>query len=530
MKVLFVARHHTYFRNFESVIRTLASRGHTVHLAAERDETLGGSALVEQLARECPQVTFGEAPGREPDEWSRLATRLRLAFDYMRYLEPAFEGTPRLRSRAAERAPEFAVRFGATRWSRVPLVRWMLRRVLRAAETALPPSTCVEAFLREQQPDVMLITPLIGVVKSPQPDYMRASRALRVPAALCVWSWDHLSSKALIRDMPDRVFVWNDVQRREAVRLHRVPSRRVVVTGAQCFDQWFQREPSRTRERFCAQLGLPVDRPYVLYVGSALFRGSPSEADFVMRWIAHLRASADPLVSAAAVLVRPHPQRMSEWDGVNVGALRDVVLWGGNPVTESARADYFDSLAHSAVVVGLNTSAFLEAAIAGRPVLAILPPEFRDSQEGTIHFHYLTTTAGGVLRTSRTFEEHEAQLHDALASGAVATRCAAFLSAFIRPHGLEVAATPVFADAVDALAHVSPQGLARPSWLARVSLGAFRRMVTSDRYRAWMMDEEDRRAYAWRQERAKARAAHRRAGLDADQRAEAERQMRSTRR
>jgi hypothetical protein len=266
-----------------------------------------------------------------------------------------------------------------------------------------------------------------------------------------------------------------------------------------------------------------------LYVGSALFRGSPSEADFVMRWIAHLRASADPLVNTAAVLVRPHPQRMSEWDGVNVAALRDVVLWGSNPVTESARADYFDSLSHSAVVVGLNTSAFLEAAIVGRPVLAILPPEFRDSQEGTIHFHYLMTTAGGVLRTSRTFEEHEGQLHEALAPAAAAQH-AAFLSAFIRPHGLGVAATPVFADAVDALARVSAEGLTQPSWFARASLAVFRRMVTSRRYRVWMMDEEDRRAYAWRQERARARAAQRRAGLDAEQRAEAERQMRATRR
>ena len=31
---------------------------------------------------------------------------------------------------------------------------------------------------------------------------------------------------------------------------------RVVVTGAQCYDQWFNRRPSRTRDEFCRDMGL----------------------------------------------------------------------------------------------------------------------------------------------------------------------------------------------------------------------------------------------------------------------------------
>jgi hypothetical protein len=72
---------------------------------------------------------------------------------------------------------------------------------------------------------VVLITPLINLGSS-QIEYQRAARRLGIPTALCVWSWDHLSSKALIRDAPDRVFVWNDVQRREALELHGLPADR----------------------------------------------------------------------------------------------------------------------------------------------------------------------------------------------------------------------------------------------------------------------------------------------------------------
>ena len=219
---------------------------------------------------------------------------------------------------------------------------------------------------------------------------------------------------------------------------------------------------------------------------------------------------------------------MREWDRLDVTGRGDVALLGGNPITDETRADYFDSLYYSAAVVGLNTSAFIEAAILNLPVFAVLPLEFRDNQEGTIHFHYLTRVAGGLLRTSRTLGEHTTQLAAAL-STVMSPSHRAFLQAFVRPHGLEVPATPVFTEAVEALAHVAVGAAARPSPLDKAGLALARRVAVSPRHRGWMMDEEDRRVSAWRRAKAKARAEHRRAGLDEEQRAEAEHRMRSQR-
>ena len=122
-------------------------------------------------------------------------------------------------------------------------------------ERAIPATPSIRAFIEARHPDLMLLTPLIDLASS-QIDYLRAAREFGVPTALCVWSWDHLSSKALIRECPERVFVWNETQKREAVEMHRVPAERVVITGAQCFDHWFDRTPSRTRDEFCARIGL----------------------------------------------------------------------------------------------------------------------------------------------------------------------------------------------------------------------------------------------------------------------------------
>ena len=143
---------------------------------------------------------------------------------------------------------------------------------------------------------------------------MTGVQTCALPISVCVWSWDHLSSKAIIRDLPDRLFVWNGVQRQEATTMHGVPDERVVVTGAQCFDRWFDRRPRRDRAAFAARVGLPDERPFVLWVCSALFQGSPSEAAFVLEWARRVRASSDPVLRDAAILIRPHPSRAAEWE------------------------------------------------------------------------------------------------------------------------------------------------------------------------------------------------------------------------
>ena len=455
MKILFIARHFTYFRNYETVIAELARRGHQLHLAAEREEDLGGREMVERLAHEHGGVSFGWVPGRD-DAWAAFATKLRMTIDYLRYLDPAYAGAPKLRARARERVPAIGLWLVAA-GARTAPGRAIVRRVLQACERAIPRSTVIDAFLREQQPDVVLFTPLIGLVASPQLDCLQSARALGYPTALCVWSWDHLSSKAILRTVPDRVFVWNETQRDEAVALHAVPADRVVVTGAQCFDQWFDRRPSMSHDDFCRKVGLPAGRPFLLYVCSALFQGSASEALFVQRWIRALRGSGLSPLATTPILVRPHPSRMKEWTDIDLASEGDVVLWGRNPVDAEARRDYFDSLSHSAAVIGLNTSAFLEGAIAGRPVFTTLLPEHHENQQGTIHFHYLLNVNGGLLHTAPTLSDHGEQLNAAMkTSRSDSERSRRFVESFIRPRGLAVAASPVLADEVERLAAIRP--------------------------------------------------------------------------
>ena len=448
MKILFFARHYSYLRLFESGIAELARRGHQVHLSADREESMGGRRMVERLAEQYPNITLGTTPGRAPGAWTELARRLRLGIDYLRYLDPRYSDTPHLRARARDRTPRSLVSV-AERLG--PSGRAALARVLRTLEGGIPVSADLERSIASRRPDVVLVTPLIEL-GSPQMDHLAAAKALGIRTALPVASWDHLSSKAVIRNVPDLLLVWNDIQKQEAIEMHGVPADRVVVTGAHPYDQWFGRA-SISRESFCSRVGLRSDRPFILYLCSSLFRGTASEPQFVERWVEAIRTSDDPRLKDIGILIRPHPARPEEWKDIDLSGFKNIAFWGAHPVDDEAKNDYFDSMYYSAAVVGLNTSAFLEAAVVGKPVHSVLDETIsKHNQEGTIHFHYLMDVNGGLLRVARTLDEHVQLLADSLASeGGGDVKAQRFVEGFIRPFGASVPATAKFAEAIERL-------------------------------------------------------------------------------
>src|SRR5207244_6143392 len=135
---------------------------------------------------------------------------------------------------------------------------------------AIPASRGVDRFLRAFRPDVVLVTPVIEFASS-QVEYVKSARKAGIPCGVCIASWDNLTGKGLIRVIPDRVFVWNEIQVEEAVELHSVPPERVTTTGAGKFDEWFDRRPRGSYAEFASRVGLAPDRPMLLYVCSAQF-------------------------------------------------------------------------------------------------------------------------------------------------------------------------------------------------------------------------------------------------------------------
>jgi hypothetical protein len=453
VRVLFSAETPLTLTSFQSVLRELGERGHEVVIVTHSERDIGWrDRLLEEIA--APHVTMERAPAPGSDRWLELTADVRSSLDLFQFLGPRFNET--YRARAWRRAPRPAAALARTRAGRSASVRHAVTAALQLIDRAAPTNAQIERYLAERRPDVVLFTPYLGL-RSIQPDYLRAAQALGLRTGICVKSWDNLSSKSVVRPIPDRLFVWNEVQRGEARTLHRIPPERVVVTGAQCFDEWFDWRP-RPRDEFCARTGFDPDRPFVFYACCSPWTGQ-SEVHFVRRWTAAIRAHGGSLADVA-VLVRPHPKRPDAWKDVDLSDLANVVVFPREahaPTDEESKSDYYDSIYHSAAVVGLNTSAMIEAAIVGRPVLTVLDPEYERIQEGTLHFRYLLEVGGGLLRVARTLDEHAGHLAVAVAGGddEGQRRAQAFVAEFVRPHGLNVPATPIFVDEVERLAETA---------------------------------------------------------------------------
>jgi len=465
LKILFSVSHFGFLRNAEPALARLAARGHRIHLLADRRDSLGGETTIANLMADYPdRFTFGYVPSRKAEAFQPLATVLRLSLDYWRYLDRRYDDAVSLRARAARQAPAFAVRLASLPIVGSPAGSRVLRAIVRRVERALPYGRVPDAILDEHQPDVLLVTPLL-YFGSAQVDYVRAARARGIPTCHAVGSWDHLTTKGLIHEVADRMTVWNEAQRREAAEWHGVSPDRVVVTGAQAYDRWFTQAPSTSRDAFCEMVGLPADRPILLYLCSSPFI-APQEVPFVRRWLEALRRAADARVSGAAVLVRPHPQNAEQWSGVDLSEYGAVAIWpraGANPLDAASRAVYFDSMYHAVAVVGVNTSAQIESGVVGRPVCAIQDGTFAGTQEGTLHFRHLMSVNGGLLHLASTLGEHVEQLAAILAApDEHAARSRSFIEAFVRPRGLEQPAAEHFAAAIESMPRTVPRSTARP--------------------------------------------------------------------
>ena len=466
LRILFVLNRLAHVRHFDRAVRLLADRGHDICIASQDDEVELSGGLAGHR-----RITAIAAPRNRADDWTAAAAMLRRTRDYIRYLHPRYASAHLLRRRAFEKmAGAVSDRAEAldSEWSALLLrmpkpEQKRIDALLAKLETAIPCDPDIHAFLAEQRPDAIVLSPLVGVGFT-QADFVKSARSLRIPSAMLVFSWDNLSNKGLIHEMPDRMLVWNDIQVQEAVKLHKYPAERIVITGAPRFDEFFEMRPITSREEFCRLSGLDPAAPIITYLCSSKFVAA-SEQAFVSRWIDAVRQSADPLLCGASLIVRPHPAGEKGWHASTASDLRwprvgekatvsrpfaDPRAIVMNSPMQNADVVLYDTLSHSAAVIGLNTSAEIEAAIVGRPVFTMVDGN-AGAQEGTLHFHYLLRAQGGHVELAADFDEHRAQLSAALAGGGDRARTTAFVQRFVRPRGLDVPVAPIVAEAIEAL-------------------------------------------------------------------------------
>jgi hypothetical protein len=400
-----------------------------------------------------PQASVVELPIHREGDAGESVKLLRRMIDFNRFCDPRLVNSSWARHRTAVRAlvsagyPDARTAADDLASHSLPAnVHAALTRGLGAIERQLPPPPGLVAAVEELGVDAILLVSRCSLGGSER-DVLKVAQALDLPTTMLVWSWDNLSSKGLLTEHPDRMLVWNERQVEEAVELHGFRREHVQALGAPNFDRFFvELEEQRTHSR------TPRDRKTILYLGSSK-NVCKHEPDVFLRWLAAVRASEDPVVRDARVVVRPYPGG-GDWRRWRPDATDEFDV---EPARKLEPGRLAGLLLDADVVVALNTSAELEAAIVGRPVVTFRAGSGAPGQEGSVHFRYLLEEQGGFVIDSPDLAEHVQTLSRALVGGPDRERQRAFVERFLRPRGLNRPVSPMVASTIIAIAEPAAQ-------------------------------------------------------------------------
>jgi hypothetical protein len=339
-----------------------------------------------------------------------------LALMQASYLDSAMTESVRIR-RIEARANGTIRWIAAKHWLARLAAPSMTRRETRyALGDRLVSHPWAEAIFDRHRP-VMLVTSNPGLILAEVP-LLRTAVRRGVWSAAIDPSWDNFTNKLLPIRPVDRLIVWNELMRQQAIDFHGYRAEAIRVLGTPQWDRYFRDGVATSREVFCRRVG--ADPRRVLITVTTTPRPLYSHHDHVLRVL--VQAIRSGRLPAAQILVRLHPRderaHYAEFESTPEVILekpfRDTVRAGDGlavDVTSDSQQHLADTLRHSQVIVNVASTIAIEAAIFDTPVVNIAfdgeteSPFARSARRYYRFTHYVNITRHGAVAVAATPEE-----------------------------------------------------------------------------------------------------------------------------
>jgi len=272
-----------------------------------------------------------------------------------------------------------------------------------------------EALFDRHRP-VLLVVSNPGLILSEVP-LLRTAARRQIRSVAVDPSWDNFTNKLIPVRRVDRLIVWNDLMKDQAIALHGYDAGQIRVAGTPQWDRYFHDDIIVPRETFMRRIGADPARKLVTLTTS------PAELyghfDHVIRMMAAaMEAGRWPNTQ---VLVRVHPRddigryaQFATTPNVIIEKPFKPTVRAGDGMAVDMTADTQRHLAntmrHSDVVVQVASTIAIEAAIFDTPVVNIsfdgeTPDEYVRSARRYRQFtHFVNITNRNSLRDASTAE------------------------------------------------------------------------------------------------------------------------------
>ena len=274
----------------------------------------------------------------------------------------------------------------------------------------------MEQLFDEHQP-ALVVCANPGLVFSEVP-LMRTARRRGVACMVIDASWDNFTNKLLPVRQADRLVVWNEIMKDQAVRLHGYRPEAISVAGAPQFDVHFRAQARSTRAEFFQRIGADPSRKLIVLTTTprSLYR----HHDYVLRELS-AAIEGGPL-AGAQVLVRLHPrdevEAYREFEGVPHVIIEKPfrpTVTGSDGLAIDVMPEHQrhlgDTLCHADAVVNVASTITIEACIFDTPVVNICfdgpggEPFVRSATRYYRFTHYVNITNRQAVRVATSAAE-----------------------------------------------------------------------------------------------------------------------------
>lgn len=242
--------------------------------------------------------------------------------------------------------------------------------VIRTLERILYPRNFARELFLKYRPELVFAT---DVQNEEDVRLMRAASRRGVATIGMVRSWDNLTSKGLVRFIPDKLLVNNEIVKNEAIHYHYVPKEKIEVVGIPHYDFYINGERS-SRDEFFKQIGGDPRKRLILFAptGDRYLAANTVDRDV-------LEILRDSIPSDCQILVRFPPQDTVDFAGFeNNGRVffdRQTSTYTANPrkveFTPEMEKHLADTLFYADVLVVGPSTMSVDAALFDKPIISI---------------------------------------------------------------------------------------------------------------------------------------------------------------
>lgn len=247
-----------------------------------------------------------------------------------------------------------------------------VRKLVRRLDFWLVRNRPLKEYFDKYNPDLVIAAHLFDDIEV---DFVREAKRRGIRTLGFINSWDKLTARCMIRLLPDKMIVYNNVVKNEALKYADMKEENVIVTGIPQYDIHINRKPL-SRGEFFAKKGLDQNKKLIVY---APMGKTFSDTDWDI--IDLLRESIeDNQIKNAQLLVRFQPNDFFDEDelkkrpgliydrpGIRFSSKRGVD-WD---MTFDDIKHLSDTLANMDVLVCYASSMSIDAAIFDKPVINI---------------------------------------------------------------------------------------------------------------------------------------------------------------